>query len=127
MSGAQTQHSSSLLDGDGVTEHLFHRLWEKDDLNLRPAIAIPDTIVIKNGKLQSWYFTAADGKIKRKTKKKLHLEQVEHVFVTRSVGYDVVATFIQTAELQGASRAAGRLTLDRKPTFYVCCVCCLRR
>lgn len=100
MSGAQTQHSSSLLDGDGVTEHLFHKLWEKDDLNLRPAIAIPDTIVIKNGKLQSWYFTAADGKIKRKTKKKLHLEQVEHVFVTRSVGYDVVATFIQTAELQ---------------------------
>jgi hypothetical protein len=95
--------SSSLtpLAGDGVTEALFHKLWERDDLNISPAIAIPDTIIVKHGRPHCWYFTAADGKIKRKTKKKLHWEQIEHVFVTKSVGYDVVATFIQTSGQSG--------------------------
>ena len=84
-----------------MTEALFHKLWEKDDLNIGPAIAIPDTIIIKHGRPHCWYFTAADGKIKRKTKKKLHWEQIEHAFVANSVGYDVVATFIQTSEQPG--------------------------
>lgn len=89
------------LGTDGVNEMLFHRLWEKDELNLGPAITIPDSIIYKHGRPVCWYFTALDGKIKKKTKHNLDAEKIEEEFSKRAAGYDIVCYFIQTERSQG--------------------------
>ncbi|KAJ1388389.1 hypothetical protein B484DRAFT_313541, partial [Ochromonadaceae sp. CCMP2298] len=82
------------LDKDGISEDLFKLLWAKDDLNYGPLVNIPDTIVYKHGTPTSWYFTAMNGKLKKKNKHNLVSAKVEEVFNKHVLGYDVLALFI---------------------------------
>jgi hypothetical protein len=79
---------------DGISEDLYKLLWSKDELNYGPSINIPDTIVYKYGQPQSWYFTATNGKVKKKNKQNLISAKIEEVFNKHVLGYDVLAYFI---------------------------------
>jgi hypothetical protein len=57
------------LNSDGVSYDFFNLLWTKDELNFGPSINIPDTVIFKYGQPISWYFTAKNGKLKKKNSK----------------------------------------------------------
>jgi hypothetical protein len=96
---AMTTHDISTeklhsLSKDGVSEDLFKLLWAKDELNFGPSINVPDTIVYKYGSPVSWYFTASNGKIKKKLKQNLVSAKIEEAFNKHVLGYDVLGIFI---------------------------------
>ena len=82
------------LEGSGISEAFFNLLWSKDELNFGPIVNIPDTIVFKDGLPINWYFTSLDGRIKRKKREKLESRFIEESFTIRTLGYDILATFI---------------------------------
>ena len=91
-----SQESLSSLFKDGVYEELFRLLWSRDELNYGPSINIPDTIIYKYGQPVSWYFTAQNGRVKKKNKHNLVSANIEAVFNKHVLGYDVLAYFITT-------------------------------
>ena len=82
------------IDGDGISPAFYHLLWSKDELNYGLTLNIPDTIIYKFGQPVSWYFTARDGKVKKKNKHNLMNVKIEESFTKRTVGFDVVACYI---------------------------------
>jgi hypothetical protein len=88
---------SVTLNDDGICEDFFNLLWIRDELNFGPAINIPDTVIFKYGQPTHWYFTATDGRIKRKNRQNLINARIEEAFSKYILGYDVVATFISLA------------------------------
>ncbi len=86
-------HLPSLFK-DGISEDLYKLMWSKDELNFGPPINIPDTIVYKFGQPTSWYFTALNGRVKKKNKHNLISAKIEEVFNKHVLGYDVLAYFI---------------------------------
>ena len=91
-----SQENLSSLFKDGVYEDLFRLLWSRDELNYGPSINIPDTIIYKYGQPVSWYFTAQNGRVKKKNKHNLVSANIEEVFNKHVLGYDVLAYFITT-------------------------------
>ena len=89
-----SNQANTTISGDGISEYLFNLLWTKDELNFGPSINIPDTIMFKYGQPICWYFTASNGRIKKKSKHKLMNARIEEEFNKHILGYDVVATFI---------------------------------
>lgn len=87
------QRESVKLEGDGIGDALFELLWAKDALNFSPQINIPDTVVFRFGQPIQWYFTASNGRIKKKNKSNLLNSKVEEEFNKVVLGYDVIATF----------------------------------
>lgn len=85
------------LEGDGVSEHLYEFIWCKDELSFRPSINIPDTIVYKFGQPVSWYFTAEDGKVKKKFKTNIINAKIEEAFTKASVGSYIIGYYISWA------------------------------
>jgi hypothetical protein len=82
------------IEVDGISEEFFHLLWSKDELNFGPSIHIPDTVIFKYGQPVTWYFTASNGKIKKKNRNNLLNARIEDAFTKNVLGYDVIATFI---------------------------------
>jgi len=82
------------LSSDGISFEFFNLLWTKDELNFGPSVNIPDTIVFKSGTPSNWYFTASNGRIKRKNRQNLMNARIEEAFTKHLLGYDVVAFFI---------------------------------
>ena len=66
-SASDTHHT--LRDHDGFVEALYHLLWVKN-INGEPCpdILVPDVIIYKYRIPAYWYFTGADGQLKRKNK-----------------------------------------------------------
>ena len=89
-----SQESLESLFKDGISEDLFRLLWTKDELNFAPSINIPDTIIYKYGQPVSWYFTALNGRVKKKNKHNLMSAKIEEVLNKHVLGYDVLAYFI---------------------------------
>ena len=85
---------SKSIEADGISEEFFNLLWTKDELNFGPSINIPDTVIFKYGQPVTWYFTASNGKIKKKNRNNLLNARIEDAFTKNTLGYDVVATFI---------------------------------
>ena len=67
------------LTSDGISLDFFNLLWTKDELNFGPSINIPDTIVFKMGTPSNWYFTASNGRVKRKNRQNLMNARIEEV------------------------------------------------
>jgi hypothetical protein len=87
------------LEGDGVNEQLFFYLWSKDELDNGPSLNIPHTVIYNFTHPAQWYFTSVkSGKIKRKSKANLTNVKIEHEFTRYSLGSDLVAYYIYTAE-----------------------------
>lgn len=106
--------SNATVSGDGISEYLFNLLWTKDELNFGPSINIPDTIIFKYGQPVCWYFTATNGRIKKKSKHKLMNARIEEEFNKHILGYDVVATFIHiNVDNEGVKKSTIEF-LDRK-------------
>lgn len=84
---------ANILDSDGISEDFYNLLWTKDELNFGPTINIPDTVIFNFGQPIAWYFTASNGKIKKKSKQNLVLAKMEQSFLKHVLGYDVVASF----------------------------------
>lgn len=82
------------LEVDGISEEFFNLLWSKDELNFGPSINIPDTVIFKYGQPVTWYFTASNGKIKKKNRNNLLNARIEDAFTKNVLGYDVIATFV---------------------------------
>jgi len=68
---------------DNETECLLYLLWSKASEGGLPFV-VSDTIICKDGKVKSWYFTAKDGLLKRKTKRNLILERVRECLSKKS-------------------------------------------
>jgi hypothetical protein len=101
------------LNCDGISLDFFNLLWTKDELNFGPSVNIPDTVVFKFGKPVCWYFTAKNGKIKKKNRQNLMNARVEEYFLKHLLGYDVVATFISIP----AENATEEKNNDKNPTI----------
>ena len=82
------------LATDGINEEFFRLMWLKDELNFGPSLNIPDTIIVKYGQPTSWYFTAQNGKIKKKNRQNLMNARIEETFTKHVLGYDVIAVFV---------------------------------
>ena len=83
------------LTDDGASHEFFELLWTKDELNFGPSINIPDTIIFKSSQPTCWYFTARNGRIKKKNRQNLINARIEEAFTKYLLGYDVVACFIR--------------------------------
>jgi len=58
-----------LADHDGFVEAFYHLLWAKNfNQEPCPEILVPDTIIYKFRIPAYWYFTGADGRLRRKNK-----------------------------------------------------------
>ena len=86
--------SSSPLHGDGLSDSLFHHLWQRDELSFSPPINLPDTIVYKFGQPVCWYFTGTDGRVKRKMKQNIVNLRIEEAMLKNVSGSDIVAYYI---------------------------------
>jgi hypothetical protein len=82
------------FEGDGISEQLFELLWSKDALNFSPQVSVPDTVIFRFGQPVFWYFTATNGRIKRKNRQNLMNSKIEDAFNKHVLGYDVIATFV---------------------------------
>ncbi|CAM9851853.1 unnamed protein product, partial [Phaeothamnion confervicola] len=82
------------LEGNGVSQHLYEFLWCADELNYRPAVNVPDTVVYRFGQPVHWYFTAQDGRLKKKLKTNIINAKIEDEFCRKSGGATVVAYYI---------------------------------
>lgn len=82
------------LATDGINEEFFRLMWLKDELNFGPSLNIPDTIIVKYGQPTSWYFTAQNGKIKKKNRQNLMNARIEETFTKHVLGYDIIAVFV---------------------------------
>lgn len=105
------------IETDGASQALFNLLWTKDELNFGPSINIPDTIIFQYGQPLVWYFTASNGKIKKKNRNNLLNARIEDAFTRNILGYDVIATFIAFPPETGSPDQTQTQTieyLDRK-------------
>ena len=93
MTSSENEAVVSLTD-DGISEELFALLWTKDELNFGPSINIPDTVIFRYGQPTLWYFTASNGRVKRKNRQNLLSAKIEEAFTKQILGYDIVATFV---------------------------------
>ena len=91
---ALAQDEAGSLSTDGINEEFFRLMWLKDELNFGPSLNIPDTIVVKYGQPTSWFFTAQNGKIKKKNRQNLMSARIEETFTKHILGYDIIATFV---------------------------------
>ena len=89
-------HLSPPLNGLGVITNLYEYLWSRDELDARPQVTIPDTVLYRNGKPKRWYFTSTNGEVKRKNGTNVTVLKVEEEFTKKAFGCDVIATFIRT-------------------------------
>ena len=48
--GAMAAHLPPPLDGAGVVTNLYEYLWSRDELDARPQVQIPDTVLYVAGK-----------------------------------------------------------------------------
>jgi hypothetical protein len=92
-----SQDEAASLTQDGINEEFFRLMWLKDELNFGPSLNIPDTIVMKYGQPTVWYFTANNGKIKKKNRQNLMSARIEEVFTKNILGYDILASFVNMA------------------------------
>jgi UDP-galactopyranose mutase len=68
MSADQAASLPTIADHDGFVEALYHLLWAKT-FNGEPCqVLVPDTIIYKYRIPAYWYFTGADGRLRRKNK-----------------------------------------------------------
>lgn len=88
------KNNTKSIETDGISENFFDLLYSKDELNFGPSINIPDTIVFKYGQPVTWYFTASNGKIKKKNRNNLLNARIEENFTKNILGYDVIALFV---------------------------------
>lgn len=103
------------LDTDGVSGTFFDILWAKDELNFGPDVNVPDTIVFRSGQPNAWFFTAKNGKLKKKSRQNMVLAKVEQSFMKHSLGYDIIATFVTISDDKEASSVVQ--FLDQKSFF----------
>ena len=90
-------HLPPPLDGAGVVTNLYEYLWSRDELDARPQVQIPDTVLYVAGKPLTWYFTSVSGEVKRKNATNVTVLKIEEEFTKKAFGCDVIATFIRTA------------------------------
>jgi|TARA_B110000208_G_scaffold187606_1_gene245882 hypothetical protein len=102
-------HLSPPLNGLGVITNLYEYLWSRDELDARPQVTIPDTVLYRNGKPKRWYFTSTNGEVKRKNGTNVTVLKVEEEFTKKAFGCDVIATFIRTSmgDAPGAGGESG--------------------
>ena len=92
MSGAEY----ALDNHDGFVEELYHLLWVKNSSNQPcPDVMIPDVVIYKYRIPAYWYFTGADGRLRRKNKASIVNQKVFKDFTAGARSdRDVVALHI---------------------------------
>lgn len=100
------------IEIDGISEEFFNLLWMKDELNFGPSINIPDTVIFKYGQPVTWYFTASNGKIKKKNRNNLLNARIEDSFTQNILGYDVIATFFSVPTESEQNKKLNQNTIE---------------
>ena len=109
---ASNSETHTLRDHDGFVEALYHLLWVKN-INGEPCpdILVPDVIIYKYRIPAYWYFTGADGQLKRKNKASIVNKKIFAEF-TKGVksAHEVVAYHI--SENEGGGPGAPATTIQ---------------
>ena len=71
---------------------------------------MPDTIIYKYRQPHAWYFTAKDGRIKKKHKGSMVNVKIEEAMCRKATGSDIVAYYISTHTEDEDPEAADQLT-----------------
>lgn len=87
------------LEGDGVISNFYKLIWEKqeNDKGLR-GFLLPHTVVYKHQQPRAWYFSNAEGCIKRKLKEKLTANHIEDTFLKQVSLSGIIAFFTYVSE-----------------------------
>mmetsp|Transcript_29919 Transcript_29919/g.54485 ORF Transcript_29919/g.54485 Transcript_29919/m.54485 type:complete len:790 (-) Transcript_29919:54-2423(-) len=98
------------LEGDGLADRLFELLWRRDSLSdASLTLRIPDTVIYRYNAPSTWYFTALDGTIKRKTKAKVTREHIADEFLKKENPSGIIAYYVSnTAAAAEEDAADGR-------------------
>lgn len=68
------------MDKDGLITDIYSLLWRKTDLFIdedkRFCLNIPDTIIFRDKKIMSWFFTAKNGEFLKKVSDKLNKDDI---------------------------------------------------
>jgi len=94
-----------LADHDGFVEAFYHLLWAKNfNQEPCPEVLVPDTIIYKFRIPAYWYFTGADGRLRRKNKANIVNTKIFKDFTAGARSdRDVVACHICERPLDGAA------------------------
>ena len=104
--------SGSLADHDGFVEAIYHQLWAKNSHGEPCQVLVPDVIIYKYRIPAYWYFTGADGRLKRKNKANIVNQRIlAHFSAHARSERDVVACHICEQALDpNADAEEGRTT-----------------
>ena len=73
-------------------EWLLYALWtKKSPLPTQFSFGLPDTVVLRDGKPHTWYFTSKDGSILKKNYQNVTAEKVGKAFKSESDAFDCQA------------------------------------
>ena len=108
MSADQAASLPTIADHDGFVEALYHLLWAKT-FNGEPCqVLVPDTIIFKYRIPAYWYFTGADGRLRRKNKASIVNQKIFKDFTAGARSdKDVVACHISEHPLAGDTSNQG--------------------
>ncbi len=65
------------------TEWLLHNLWNKPQVY---TFKIPDTIILKNNRIENWYFASANDYFLKKNKHNLNVQNISQKFTKKLQG-----------------------------------------
>ena len=83
------------LGTDGFVENVFHLLWTKEIMEKADVpLYLPDTVIFKYKQPTCWYFTSKNGKILKKTKRKLTIQTIEEQFLKNISDSGIVAYYV---------------------------------
>ena len=79
-----------------LTEWLFFHLWKRSPITEEPcpSILVPDTIIYRWAQPFFWYFTSADGKLKRKKKDKIEQKDIITIFNLGDMPAGIVGSYM---------------------------------
>lgn len=70
-------------------EWLLYALWtKKTPVPTQFSFYLPDTVVLRDGKLHTWYFTSKEGSILKKNFQNVTVEKVSKAFKSESDAFD---------------------------------------
>lgn len=92
------------VERDGLVENIYELLraasgGSRAGASRFTAFRLPDTIVIRNGLIYNWFFTAKNGSVMRKNRSRLHRDDVRDALLKKGAGNvtKIVAVYLTSS------------------------------
>lgn len=96
----QLNPTNCVLEKEKISTEIYNFLWMKESRFLTSCIGLllPETVIIKNGAITSWYMMI-NGTIVKKRKEKCTIENLKKSFLKNELKCGVIASFIKYKEI----------------------------